>query len=453
MRLFLSELFRDRVFGSTLLKIAIPIILQNLVCSSLNMVDTIMIGRIGTVELAAVGVATQFFFFNMVVLVGICSGYCIFVAQYWGKHNLIKIKHYLGVILCYATFAGIIFTTLGILYPEEIMNLFNHDPEVITIGATYIRILAVTTIFQGFTIGYGYASRSIENAFLPMIASLIALATNTFLNYVLIFGKFGAPAMGVTGAALATLFARFLEMMLLLIYTYGKKTPLAVHLSEMNLHPSFFFGDLKTVLPVMLNEVCWGLATVVYIAAYGRIDTDALASVQVAFTVQNLFLIFGFGVSGATATMVGNNIGRGLTKRATLYAHRSLFLALAIGTVLTVMILILAPVFLYFYDLSSERVTEDALLMIRILALTMPMKLINMTLIMGILRAGGDVIFSLLSESCTMWLIGVPLAFFGALVLKWPVYMVFTLVIAEEIVKLILCLWRVFSNRWLRLCL
>ena len=451
MRLFLSELFRDRAFCSTLLKIAIPIILQNLISSSLNMVDTIMIGRIGTVELAAVGVASQFFFFNMVVLVGICSGYCIFIAQYWGKQDLIKIKHYLGVILCYTTVAGLIFTTCGILYPEKIMNLFNHDPEVISIGATYIRILAVTTIFQGFTIGYGYASRSIENAFLPMIASLIALVTNTFLNYVLIFGKFGAPELGVTGAALATLFARILEMLLLLIYTYRKKTPLAVHLSEMNLHPSFLFGDLKTVLPVMLNEMCWGLATVVYIAAYGRIDTDALASVQVAFTVQNLFIIFGFGVSGATATMVGNNIGRGLKKRAGLYAHRALFLCLCIGVVLTVLILLLAPVFLWLYDLPSEKVTEDALLMIRILALTMPMKLVNMTMIMGILRAGGDVIFSLLSESCTMWFIGVPLAFFGAVILKWPVYMVFTLVIAEEIVKLILCLWRVFTNRWLRL--
>ena len=202
---------------------------------------------------------------------------------------------------------------------------------------------------------------------------------------------------------------------------------------------------------MLLNEVCWGLATIVYTAAYGRISTDALASIQIANTVQNLFLIFGMGVSGATATMVGNNIGRGLTRRATLYAYRAILLCLVIGVVLTVLILLLAPVFLWFYRLESAQVAGDALRMIRILALSMPIKLINMTVIMGILRAGGDVVFSLLFECCTMWFIGVPLAFFGALLLRWPVYLVYALVIAEEVIKCILCLWRAFSGRWLRI--
>ena len=449
LRQFLSDFYHDKTFSATLLKIAIPIILQNFISSSLNMIDTIMIGRVGTVELAAVRVATQFFFFNIVILVGICSGYCIFIAQYWGKKEVVSIKRYLGLILVYTFLIGILFTVVGILFAENIIRLFNDDPVVVRLGAVYIRTLAAGTLFSGLTYAFGYASRSIENSFLPMISSTIALICNTFLNYVLIFGNFGAPAMGVEGAALATLIARILEAGIIIAYIYYKKTPLAIRLREFDLHPAFLVQDFKTVLPVMCNELCWGLAVVIYTAAYGRISTDALASIQIATTVQNLFTIFGFGVSGATATMVGNTIGRGLNNRAQTYAYRAMFLCLVIGLLLTGVILLLAPVFLWFYDLPSATVSHDALLMIRILALTMPIKLINMTVIMGILRAGGDVVFSLLFECCTMWFIGVPLAFIGALVLQWPVYMVFTLVIVEEIIKFVLCLWRAFSGKWI----
>ncbi len=450
MRQFLLDFYHDRTFSSTLMKIAIPIILQNLISSSLNMIDTIMIGRVGTVELAAVGVATQFFFFNIVALVGVCSGYCIFIAQYWGKQDLSSIRRYLGMILLYTLGIGLLFTLAGCFFAEQIIFLFNDDPDVVRLGALYIRTLAAGTLFSGLTYAFGYASRSIENTFLPMIASTIALGVNTFLNYVLIFGKFGAPALGVEGAALATLFARILEAFIIIAYIYGKHTPLAIRPADFDLRPAFFLQDWRTVLPVMLNELCWGLATVVYTAAYGRIDTDALASIQIANTVQNLFLIFGIGVSGATATMVGNTIGRGLTRRAETYAYRSIALCLIIGIILTVLILILAPVFLWFYQLESAQVADDALRMIRILAISMPVKLINMTVIMGILRAGGDVVFSLLFESCTMWFIGVPLAFIGALLLQWPVYLVYALVIIEEIIKFVLCLWRSFSGRWMK---
>ena len=451
LRQFLLDFYHDRTFSSTLMKIAIPIILQNLISSSLNMIDTIMIGRVGTVELAAVGVATQFFFFNIVALVGGCSGYCIFIAQYWGRQDIASIKKYLGIILLYALGVGLLFSLIGFFFAEKIILLFNDDPNVVRLGAVYIRTLAFGTFFSGLTYAFGFASRSIENAFLPMIASTIALVTNTFLNYVLIFGHFGAPALGVEGAALATLFARILEAAIILVYVYGKRTPLAVKPSDFDFHPAFLLQDWRTVLPVMLNELCWGLATIVYTAAYGRIDTDALASIQIANTVQNLFLIFGMGVSGATATMVGNTIGRGLTKRAETYAYRSILLCMVIGVLLTVVIIISAPLFIWFYHLDSAQVANDALLMIRILALSMPVKLVNITVIMGVLRAGGDVVFSLLFESCTMWFIGVPLAFIGALALKWPVYLVYALVIVEEVIKFVLCLWRSFSGKWMKI--
>lgn len=449
MHAFIQDFLHDRSFMATLTKIAVPIILQNLISSSLNMIDTIMIGRVGTLELAAVGVASQFFFFNLVFLVGICSGYCIFIAQSWGKRDRTTIKKYLGLTLIYSLIVGALFTLIGVTKAESIIALFNDDPQVIYLGGVYIRVLAASTICSAITYTYGYASRSIENAFLPMIASTVALVLNTLLNYILIFGKFGMPAMGVQGAALATLLARIVEAGIIFSYVYIKKMPLAARIRDFDLSPAFFVQDLKTVLPVMLNELCWGLAVVVYTAAYGRISTDALASMQVAITVQNLFIVFGFGVSGATATMVGNNIGRGRIELAKTYAYRAIFLCVIIGFTLLVVVFACAPLFLDLYKLDSPQVIHDAIILIRILAFTLPLKLVNMTIIMGVLRAGGDVVFSLLSESCTMWFVGVPLAFIGALVWHLPVYIVFALVALEEVVKLFCCVYRAFSNKWI----
>ena len=448
MRTFFIDFIHDRTFFGTLIKIALPIILQNLISSSLNLIDTIMIGRVGTIELAAVGVAAQFFFFHTVLLVGICSGYCIFIAQAWGKRDRVTIKKYLGLALILSLFISIVFTFTGLWKAEEIITLFNDDAEVIRLGGIYIRTLAVSTLFTAISFTFCHACRSIENAFLPMIASSIALALNTFLNYVLIFGKFGMPALGVEGAALATLIARIIEASIIVGYIYLKASPLAAKPHEFDFSLAFFKRDLRTITPVVLNELCWGLAVVVYTAAYGRIDTDALASMQVVTTIQNLFIILGFGISGATATMVGNNIGRGRTEIAKTYAYRSLIICLLVGIILAVLLFIFAPLFLRLFDLDSPKVIADAVILLKILAFILPLKLLNMTIIMGVLRAGGDVVYSLLAESCVMWFVGVPLAFIGAVVWKLPVILVFALVAMEDVVKIFCCVYRVISGKW-----
>jgi len=448
LRKFFADFIHDRTFFSTLIMLALPIVLQNLISSSLNLVDTIMIGRVGTIELAAVGVAAQFFFFHTVLLVGIGSGYCIFIAQAWGKRDRATIKKYLGLALLLSLLVSLLFTIVGFWKAEEIIALFNDDPEVVRLGGIYIRTLAISTICTALTYTFGYASRSIENAFLPMIGSSIALALNTFLNYVLIFGKFGMPALGVEGAAIATLIARVIEAGIIIGYIYLKGSPLAAKLHEFDFSFAFFKQDLRTITPVVLNELCWGLAVVVYTAAYGRIDTDALASMQVVTTIQNLFIILGFGLSGSTATMVGNNIGRGRKELAKTYAYRSLIICLIIGIILAVTLFIFAPMFLKLFDLDSPKVIADAVILLKILAFIIPLKLLNMTIIMGVLRAGGDVVYSLLAESCVMWFVGVPLAFIGAVVWQLPVHLVFALVAMEDIVKIFCCAGRVISGKW-----
>ena len=230
-----------------------------------------------------------------------------------------------------------------------------------------------------------------------MAASSAALALNTFLNYTLIFGHFGCPALGVEGAAIATLIARVVEMGIILLYIYVRKNTLALKPSDIDRRPTFIFGDIKTVLPVLLNELCWGLGVVVYTAAYGRIGTDALATVQIGQTVQNLFVVLGFGISGAAAAMIGAKIGEGHSDLAVVYAKRSVFLGVCVGLVLAIVIFFCAPSFMIFFNVSPM-VVHDAIIILKVLSLTITLKMVNMIMITGVMRGGGDVVFSLLSE-------------------------------------------------------
>lgn len=448
MSAFLKSLYHDRSFWGMLVKISLPIVLQNLISSSLNVVDTIMIGRLGEIPLAAVGVAVQFFFFFTVLTTGLCGGYCIFIAQYWGKRDHKSIKKYLGVMLQFSLTLGVLFMIAGFLGAEWFISQFDQSPEVIRLGALYLRILAISTVLTAITYCYGFASRSIENAFLPMLASSAALVLNTFLNYVLIFGHFGLPAMGVQGAAIATLIARIVETAIIVVYIYSGKGTLALKLSEIDWRLSFITQDLKTVLPVLLNEMCWGLGTVAYTMAYGRLGTDALATIQIGQTVQNLFIVLGFGISGAAAAMIGAKIGKKDYEAAIVYAKRSVFLGICIGLVLGILIFFCAPLFLLFFNVSST-VIHDAVMILKVLSLTITLKMVNMIMIMGVLRGGGDVMYSLLSEGCTMWFIGVPLAFIGAIFWGLPVYLVFALIAIEEIAKFLLGIYRLQSSKWI----
>ena len=213
----------DRKFLSNMLKIALPIMIQNLVTSSLNMADTIMVGKLGEVEIAAVGIANQYFFLFTMILTGLCGGCSVFISQYWGKKDFTNIKRMLGLGLVSALFVSIVFMAAGFFSPETIISLFNKESIVIDLGGKYLLIVLFSYIFTAVTFVYGYSLRSIGNTVAPLVVNIAALLCNVFFNYVLIFGKLGAPALGVEGAAIATLIARVLEAIILVILVYLDK--------------------------------------------------------------------------------------------------------------------------------------------------------------------------------------------------------------------------------------
>ncbi|GAA0727261.1 MATE family efflux transporter [Clostridium malenominatum] len=443
-----KSLFNDKEFYSTLIKLALPIVIQSFINSFVNMIDTVMVGELGETAIASVGIANQYFLIFSMLIFGICSGTGVFISQFWGKEDVKNIRRILGISLISGVIISIILSIIAFIFPREIIAIFNKEPEVIKSGTEYLRIICISYIFTAITFAYSFGLRCIGEARISMIVSAIALVCNAFLNWVFIFGKLGAPVMGVGGAALATAIARLVEMILIVSYVYKTKNVMAAKFSEMvDLTRDFVWRTFVTVIPVVLNEACWGLATVVYTAVYGRIGTGAVAAVQICGTVQNLFMVITFGMANASTVMIGNKIGAGDEEKGREYANRFSILGVISGLVLGGLLALSAPFVLNFFKISSE-VAADARRILYISSIVMSIRVFNIIMIVGILRGGGDTKFSLLAEGGTMWFIGVPLSFIGAFVLHLPVYLVVALLTAEELAKFALGLMRLLSKKW-----
>jgi len=427
---------------------AVPIAMQNLVTTSLNLIDTLMIGRLGEEKIAAVGIANQYFFILILLLFGINSGISIFISQFWGSRETGKIKRTLGLGIFSGIAFSMVFAIGGILFTESILGIFTKDPGVIREGAVYMRIVSFSLAMVAVTLSYSISSRSIGNPKLPLTISAASLAVNTILNLFLIFGIGPFPALGVKGAAIATLISRFLEMVLMVLMISRKRIVISASIKELF---EFDFNYIKTVYrkiwPVIMNEGIWAVGMSLYAVAYGRMGTDEFAAVRISETVMNIFFITAVGLGNAGAVITGNLIGE-KSGEVRVYANRLMKLSVASGLVLgTVMYASSGFVPLLFN--VSEQVREMAKHVLCIYGVMMPIKFLNNVYVIGLFRGGGDTKFSLFLELGSIYLIGVPLAFAGALYWGLPLYMVVILVNLEEVGKSVVGYSRIRTDKWI----
>ncbi len=442
-------MFRDKIYLRTLVKIALPITIQYFILNSLNAIDVMMIGQLGEVPVAGVGLANEIFFLLSLMVFGIGSGGAIYAAQFWGSKDIRNLHKVLGLSLVGGLLAGLTFALIALLIPEKVLGIYTNDPETIALGSQYLRIVGLC--YLPWTITYTYAAilRSTENVRLPMLVSIIALSLNTLLNYLLIMGNFGFPALGVKGAAIATLISRSLECAAMLALVYLRKTPAAASLKEMFRFDKIFVKKyLKTSIPVVANEILWSLGITTYTAVYAHIGISAIAAVNIAHTIEQLAFVFFMGIGSGCAIMVGNKIGAGDEQTAYKYGKWSLYFSILIALVIGLILILSAPGILTLYNISDVS-KGYALNIMRIAGLALWVRGSNMTIFIGILRSGGDTRYALFTEMFSMWGIGVPLAFLSASVFHLPVYWVYLIVISDELVKFLIGLRRVYSKRWI----
>jgi len=440
---------RDRFFLRELLVIAIPISFQQLINASLNMIDVIMVGQLGEASIAALGLSNQVFFVLILILFGATSGMAIFTAQYWGKQEIAPIRKVLGMSLIVAVFFGFIFTLVAVLIPETALGFYTNDAEVINLGSNYLRIVGFTYIPVAIATAYIAVLRSIQLIRLTVIATITALIFKTILGYSLIFGIGGLPALGVRGAAIGTAAGRTLELALLLILIYAQKTPLAANpLTFFSFDISFFGRVLKTALPAVANELFWSLGITTYNAIYAHIGTDSIAAINVNGTIEELGFVIFIGLGNACAVLVGNRIGAGKKDEAYEIVRRVIIMGVIFAMSVGLIIFLLRDAVVGLYDLSPSGQNNVRRLLL-VMSCCLWIRMFNFSVFIGALRAGGDTRFALLMEICSIWLIGVPAAYVGAFVLHLPVYLVYLMVMLEEVAKAFVSVWRFVSRKWI----
>lgn len=436
-------------FYKTLWTIAIPIVIQNFISSSLNLVDNIMIGQLGETFIAATGFANQLFFIMVLLLFGAGSGTSVYIAQYWGNRDVANIKRVMALGMLFAFIVSLAFFIVGFFFPRHILSIFTQDAAVIAAGADYMHIVSLSYIITGISFVFGFSARSVGKAKLPMTASIISLLINTGLNYTLIFGHFGFEPMGIRGAAIATAIARCVEIGIILFGVYRLVPPIALNVKDFfTLTRPLTARVVRTAFPVILNEGFWSLGMTAYLYFYGKIGTNAVAAVTISNVVNSLFMVIGFGLGNASAVMLGNSLGAGEIDKAIDYNKKFLVLSMLLGVVVSALIIILAPLIIAnLYTLTPEAY-HDTVRTILVISGFMSFKFYNTIVVIGTLRSGGDTLYSMLLEISCVWLIGVPLSALGAMVFKLPIYWVVALVNIEEVVKLVAGLPRILSHKW-----
>lgn len=445
----LKKVFSDKIFFKTMLKLAIPIATQNLILSSLNLVDNIVVGGLGATAIASVGLANQYFFLLNLFLFGIMSGGSIFTAQYWGNKDIKGIKRVLGLSIISGGIMALIFTIGGLLFPRQIIDLFSNDAAVIEMGGRFLRIIALSYVITAVTFAFSFTLRSIRQVKAPMIVSITALSINTILNYVLVYGLFGAPALGIEGSAIATVIARTIECLLIITIVYKKELVINAHMHELlDLSSQFIKRFFKVTSPVIANEGLWALGVTIYAWVYGQMGTDVVAATNITSTIERMVWVIFLGLGNAAAVMIGNKLGERDNETAFDYAMRFIIVNPLLGVAAGLVIFFGSGPMLSLYKIDPiVRDFSSKLFMVH--SCLFWLRVFNYTNIVGILRSGGDTKFCLLLDVGGMWLVGVPLVALAGLVWHLPIYIVFIFVYMEEFAKFIIGLPRISSKKWI----
>lgn len=447
---------REPGFYAHTWQLALPIMLQNLITTSLGFVDTFMVGLLGQSELSAVTAANTPVFLVQLVVFGLLSGLSILVSQYWGRRDIVTINRCMGVALY--TGVGIAAAVALVLFcfPHAVMGLVTDNELLIDLGAPYLRLVGLSYVFNTASSVYVGMQRSTENPSMGLTVFTTSMVLNTFLNYVLIFGKFGAPALGITGAAAATLTARVVEFFLTFGYALGSKRIPLQPAALLRPGTALIRDFVNYSIPVLVNDSLWGLGTTVITAIIGHmaISEEMLAAYAIMGNIEKFSTVACWGVSGAAAVIIGKRIGEGASKDQVYDTGCCLLLlSLLMGLIGSVCLAVLLPtVFIpYLYPLFhlADLSLRIAATMCVVFIFIMPTKAFDITLISGILRAGGDVFMAAVIDLGSIWGVAVTTTALTALVFDAPVALVCLGIQAEGLSKMPLGIWRLRSRKWI----
>lgn len=451
----MTNLFKDKSFWKTAIRLSIPVALQNLLTSSFTLADTLLVSSLGTVALSSVGMMGQWSWLMNMMLVGFCSATSVFISQFWGVKDLKKIRHIGGISILFALAVSVIFTAISLAIPNLVVRIFNSDKAVIDTGAEYLKVVAFSFIPVALTNILASILRAVENVKLPMYASAFTTVLNIFLDYSMIFGKFGFPEMGIKGAALATTISAWLGVVLIVLISVFQKNILIVRGREyFKFSREEFSAYVTKAAPVVLNEGMWGAGTFVYNIIFANMGYEYFSALTIVRSFENIAFVIFIGLCSAASVMIGKSIGQGEIKRGLLESKRFMIIVPSLAVVVAVFIIIfrtqLVSVFNMGNNISATAIeTAQALMLIYAIAFTI--RIMPYLEVVSIFRSGGDTVAGAKYELLSLWAISVPAVLLAVYVFKVPFVAAFALMyIFEDIPKNILCIRYYFSKKWIK---
>lgn len=433
------------------LKLAFPIMIQNLISTLVNSADTVMLGYVSQTAMAASSLANQYTFVLFCFYYGLGIGTSVLCAQYFGKGDKQTVERIIGLAARVAILISLLFFVFSFFAPEAIMKIFTDSPQTIKEGAAYLKVLSFSFVFMGFSQVFVSALRSVGKIVFPSALYVVSLLVNVMMNAAFIFGLFGLPRLGVVGVALGTVSARAVEVILCFVYSAAGKD-IKFRLKNLFRRSGVLFKDfLKISAPSVVNDLMWGMAATTCTAILGHIGDDMVAANAVAVMVVNMGAIVCRGFSNATTIIVSQTLGENRMEDTRVYAKRILWLTVIVSLLGCCVILAIRPFMVQFY---RDKLTETAIYYLGIIMIMTTWRLvgegINTCLICGCFRGGGDAKFGMVVDTVFMWGVSVPLMAIAAYVLKLPPVWVYFVMTLDEFEKMPVVFAHYFKFKWMK---
>lgn len=442
-------LTRDSSFYKSIFSISLPIATQNLITFAISMVDTIMLGRLGEISLSASAIGNNIFFILAVIIFGVGSASSVMGAQYFGKKDIKSIHKIMAIMYRICLLLAIFFTFISFFFSKQLISIFTDDKLVIVEGATYLRIISLGYILYALTSCTITILRSVKTIKISLLVYSVALVVNIFLNWVLIFGNLGFPALGVAGAAIATVLSRCSEILVILIFMSKFESKIKFKFKHLKLLDKVMFKDfIKVSTPIILNEFFWAIGSSMICIIVARMGTNVVAANSINNVVNQFATLFIHGLSSASSVIIGNTVGEDDKKKVMEYANTICVLSIFMGILAGLTIYFLRPIAVNLYNISDDTKTIACEIMIATSIVSI-FRALSANILMGILRGGGDNRFVFWLEMSFLWFIAIPLGFIAAFVLKLPIVLVFLIIRSDEILKSFIGAFRVVRGKWI----
>lgn len=447
----LSKLFvKEKTFYQMVLSIAIPVVLQNMISIGVNIMDTMMLGSYGEIQLSASSLANEFISVYHIMCMGMSMGAAVLTAQYFGRKDMLAFKQTVTITLRLGLLIAAAFTVVTLIMPEQLMRIYTPDQQVIEKGALYFRISAVTYVLLGISLILTNIMRTVRLVRFPLMLSIVTFFVNIFFNWVFIYGHLGAPEMQIEGAALGTVIARFVECVSLSVYFFCVDKRIGYRVRDLFIKCSdHVMIYIKYAIPVMVSDTLLALGNSAVSIIMGHIGASFVAANAIISQVVRLSTVFNQGLSSASSVITGNTLGAGEREKAQKQGTTFFMLSIFVGIVAAGVILAISPLLVENFNVTQE--TKDiAYQLMYAVSLMVVFQTVQSVLTKGVLRGGGDTRFLMLADMLFLWLASIPLGYFAGLVWHLPAFWVYVALKVDWVIKSVWCAFRLRSGKWIR---